>query len=206
MPVHQGILPQVGFHDQRFKPFRRVGQDLFDTYFGAVRDLSKWHMGEDDGGSGKRSHLAPAYGEHQAPNHHRPNPCNVRFQSPTMDILEMYRELALRVPVITATNGNETRRVSYYGETVQNIQEIRHMALFTLAAVVGFFGPLCILVIEWRFHKLGRDFTMSPLELANAFLHHTRSTDGYELTERSLLTVMAKCNSHPSQLVKFARE
>lgn len=133
--------------------------------------------------SGKKSYLSRPYGQRQYPNFKQDNTCGLRFRSPMDDIVEWYQELALRVSVISAVERGETKRVKYYGETIEEVDKIRHMGLFVLCVVVGFLPAFCIALIEWRVDKLPREFPMSPLELAYFFLHQTeQGTNGNERT------------------------
>ncbi|CCC05228.1 hypothetical protein SMACR_09413 [Sordaria macrospora] len=69
--------------------------------------------------SGKKSYLSRPYGQRQYPNFKQDNTCGLRFRSPMDDIVGWYQELALRVSVISAVERGETKRVKYYGETIE---------------------------------------------------------------------------------------
>ncbi|CCC12443.1 unnamed protein product [Sordaria macrospora k-hell] len=78
--------------------------------------------------------------------------CAQHFHDPMDCIINSYRDIAFRMSVRSAAD------------------PIYDSMALILATLVGLAGPLPTLVLFWGWWKLGRDFTTSPLELANAIL------------------------------------
>lgn len=194
----------VPLQDRRLKPFKKTGQDVYGTYFGATRDHVKWYMGDDDDGSGYRSFLAHPYRQRKDQDRKSESPCTLRFRSPMEDILEWYQEVALRVSVLAAEEKKETRRVRFYGETTEEVDKIRHMALFVVCVVLAYVPAVCIAVMEWGWEQLPREFNgMDPLDLAYMLLHQNETPGS-----TTLLDILAQAPSKASnaELIAFAEK
>ncbi|KAK3402058.1 hypothetical protein B0T20DRAFT_129223 [Sordaria brevicollis] len=114
----------------------------------------------------------------------RGNKCGPKYQDPVDDILNTYRELALRLAVSDALSRSEaangaagnSEEKSKVFQTVEftrpfqiRVEYAADIYKLRLAIVVSLAGPLAASILYWGFWELGRDFSMSPLELANAF-------------------------------------
>ena len=119
-------------------------------------------------------------------NTHVSTDCNPTFEDPMDDILKSFRELVLRIAIVdavwwnsfaAATNSatNTTtlpfaqQTASYKSHQVRVLYVAQTSAL-VLGAVISLLGPLATMVLFWGWWKLGRDFSMNPLELVNALL------------------------------------
>ncbi|KAJ4385181.1 hypothetical protein N0V85_008160 [Neurospora sp. IMI 360204] len=115
------------------------------------------------------------------------DPSGPNFDDPMDDIINRYREIGLRMSILEAvvnnqnvTSANTTisspQQKAWISQTVDYIShQVRveykaNAAALALAVVVSLLGPLATLTLFWGCWHLGRDFSMSPLELANAFL------------------------------------
>jgi len=108
------------------------------------------------------------------------------FNDPTDDIVNGYRELTLRMSIragleeredLEDDSNNLTQSVPYISRQAR-VQYAADRGALALAVVVSLVGPLAVLVLFWGWWDLGRKFSMSPLEVANAFLlvpHGSRS-------------------------------
>lgn len=107
---------------------------------------------------------------------------NVAYNGPMGDILNAYRELTLRISVAAAAEGRVvdtdeagisqseaySQNVPYTGERVR-IQYAADRGNLAVAVVVSVLGPVATLTLFWGWWRLGRSFSLSPLEIANAF-------------------------------------
>ncbi|KAK4449802.1 hypothetical protein QBC34DRAFT_437868 [Podospora aff. communis PSN243] len=107
---------------------------------------------------------------------------NVAYNDPMDDILNAYRELALRISVAAAAEGRPvgaddtgmsqfepySQNVAYTSELVR-IQYAADRRNLAVAVVISLLGPVATLVLFWGWWQLGRSFSLSPLEIANAF-------------------------------------
>ncbi|KAK3946752.1 hypothetical protein QBC32DRAFT_388094, partial [Pseudoneurospora amorphoporcata] len=142
----------------------------------------------------KQSLFDPVEGDQLGPN----------FDDPMDDIINSYREMTLRMSVLEAavsneniTSANTTTSDRYQKSWInQSVDYVNHQVrveykanppALGLAVVISLLGPLATLTLFWGYWKLGRDFFMSPLELANAFLH-----------QPELATLLANCSSNAS--------
>ncbi|CCC14450.1 unnamed protein product [Sordaria macrospora k-hell] len=106
------------------------------------------------------------------------DPKDYSFEDPMQDIINAYRDIAFRMSLQAATEENE-------GLTDQNVkvfQEVGYTshtsmaryamdkAALAVAVVISLLGPVATLILFWGWWKLGRRFTMSPLEMINAVL------------------------------------
>ncbi|KAK3947142.1 hypothetical protein QBC32DRAFT_224821 [Pseudoneurospora amorphoporcata] len=105
------------------------------------------------------------------------------YDDPMDDIINGYREIALRMSILEAVVNNQnltrdpkekpwiSQPVDYVSHQVRVEYKANPHAL-ALAVVISLLGPLATLTLFWGYWKLGRDFSMSPLELANSFRVH----------------------------------
>jgi len=135
--------------------------------------------------------------------------CQTTFQDPMDDILNAYREIGLRISVAqgaeNATPGGlaavppqpQQQTVPYtsVGVRVQYGVDWRNAAA---AVVVGLLGPAASLLLLWGWWQLGRDFSLSPLELANVF-------GGGPGTAADAVARAAHGNAEAEELVRLLR-
>ncbi|KAJ4375728.1 hypothetical protein N0V85_009038, partial [Neurospora sp. IMI 360204] len=140
------------------------------------------------------------------------DPSGPNFDDPMDDIINSYREIGLRMSILEAavnnqnlTSANTTtsdpKQKSWISQTVDYVShQVRveykaNAPALGLAVVVSLLGPLATLTLFWGYWHLGRDFSMSPLELANAFL-----VRGPMLPTSSLSPKPQDAQSHYSQI------
>lgn len=95
------------------------------------------------------------------------------------DIINSYRELAFRMSVHAANNpGHDSLGVPLpreeqkgipYTSHITQVQYAADIPELLLAVAVSLAGPVATMVLLWGWWRLGRNFSMSPLELAYAF-------------------------------------
>lgn len=114
------------------------------------------------------------------------SPCYQYFNDPMDYIIDSYREIAFRMSVRVAAGpsndylAGESSSVQQLPDLMQEgipytlhstqVQYAADCPALVLAVIVRLVGPVAILFLFWGWWKLGRDFSMSPLELANALL------------------------------------
>ncbi|EAA29681.3 hypothetical protein NCU09338 [Neurospora crassa OR74A] len=184
--------------------FTKLGQSLYGTRFGAMRDMYWWHYEDDAFGMGYQSHIAAAYARKPdiQSSSTWEHPCDVDFLSPMDDILDMYRQLAIRVSVIAAVHQNDTQYVPFVGERTERqwlANKKRAQLCFHSAMITHIVGILLVVYLHWDFWKLDREYSMSPLELMNAVAHCS------DESTRSLLHILreAEDNASASRLKEF---
>lgn len=97
------------------------------------------------------------------------------------DILNSYRELALRMSIsAAATNDSAAFNVSnqtvpYVSQLVQ-VQFAVDIRYLIAAVLVSMAGVLAVVPLFWGYWALGRSVSMSPLEIVNAFHADGRAT------------------------------
>ncbi|KAK3487070.1 hypothetical protein B0T13DRAFT_491899 [Neurospora crassa] len=151
--------------------------------------------------------------------------CGPGFDEPTNDILNGFRELGLRLSIQEAIEKNKAaaaaggrtednpafvQKVDYTSYQLYTVYAVNKPAL-VLAVVVSLLGPISILSLFKGWTTLGRDFSLSPFELANSFLlrlpppssspRSNSSGDSIsELKERQhqLASLLASCSSNAS--------
>lgn len=97
------------------------------------------------------------------------NPCDESYDDPMDFLINSYREIALRMSIQAALENGTTQHVEYTSHQLQ-AQYAASATALTIAVVISLLGPLATLILFWNWWKLGRSFSMSPLELANAIL------------------------------------
>ncbi|KAL0471781.1 hypothetical protein QR685DRAFT_570523 [Neurospora intermedia] len=107
------------------------------------------------------------------------SPCHQFYQDPMDDIINSYRELAFRMSVHAANNpGHDSLGVPLpreeqkgipYTSHITQVQYAADIPELLLAVAVSLAGPVATMVLLWGWWRLGRNFSMSPLELAYAF-------------------------------------
>ena len=93
--------------------------------------------------------------------------CNITFKDPTADFLEDIRSLMFRTAVLSA---NETNRQSV--TAIATGTHTIYKTNYTFTALATFVSLLPILVVLLTFHgsqHLGRQVSLSPIEVARAF-------------------------------------
>ncbi|EAA29614.3 hypothetical protein NCU04607 [Neurospora crassa OR74A] len=113
-------------------------------------------------------------------------PCYQYFNDPMNYIIDTYREIAFRMSVRAAA-GPSYDYLAGQSSSVQQLPDLMQKGIpytlhstqvqyaadrpaLVLAVIVSLVGPMAILFLFWGWWKLGRDFSMSPLEFSNAIL------------------------------------
>lgn len=106
------------------------------------------------------------------------DPKDYSFEDPMGDIINAYRDIAFRMSLQAAEEENEGlsnvdvkvfQEVGYVSHTDMARYAMDKAAL-AVAVVISLLGPVATLLLFWGWWKLGRRFTMSPLEMINAVL------------------------------------
>lgn len=112
--------------------------------------------------------------------------CTSTFDDPMDEILQSFRELVLRLAIVDAVGWNDFVRlnnsanntttlpfvqqtVGYESDQVR-VLYVAHTFALVLATVISLLGPLATIFLFWGWWRLGRAFSMNPLELVNALL------------------------------------
>jgi hypothetical protein len=97
--------------------------------------------------------------------------CNISWADPTADMLGTARELAFRVALKAADPRDATNMQPVVGGVqMQTVLVYTSRYLFLgLALMVTLLGVLCVAPMFYGWWKLGRNVSMSPLEIAKAF-------------------------------------
>lgn len=137
------------------------------------------------------------------------------YSDPMDDIINAYRELALRMSVAAAADGyvasTDDRGIATFKPYSQNVPYTSELVRVQYAAdrrnlavavIISLLGPVATLGLFWGWWKLGRTFSLSPLEVANAF-GSGRSSGG-----NSALDVLVSSGSNASarELAKHVRD
>ncbi|KAK3493480.1 hypothetical protein B0T13DRAFT_518243 [Neurospora crassa] len=116
--LEKSVFPlpvKLSLYDGRLELFAKLGQSLYDTYYGTTHAKFWWYYDEDTFGVNNQNHIAAAYAhkpDYQVDGSRaQDHPSNFQFLTPMDDILNMYRQLAIRVAVIAAVHTNETQYV-----------------------------------------------------------------------------------------------
>ena len=130
--------------------------------------------------------------------------CRLTFKDPMDDMINDFREIALRMSIVEAAERlsgagpwpGSSEAVAVAQQTVpytSTFPLVRYAVSWRNAAAavaVSLLGPCAALGLFWDYWGLGRKFSLSPLEIANAFFFqvagdvHGSSTAGAVLVER----------------------
>ncbi|KAK1779427.1 hypothetical protein QBC45DRAFT_450958 [Copromyces sp. CBS 386.78] len=152
--------------------------------------------------------------------------CGPAFDDPLEDILNTYRELALRLSIHEGMRtfqeaikakidpkSLESQQVVNYTSHQYLTEYAANWAVLAIAVTFSLLGPIAILFLFQDWYTLGRSFSFSPFELANALLlrslppsSSSRSTSSddndsiFELKQRQhqLASLIANCSSNAS--------
>lgn len=198
---------QPNLYEGCLEQFTKLGQSLYGTRFGAMRDKYWWHYEDDAFGMGYQSHIAAAYARRPdiQSSSTQEHPCDLDFLSPMDDILDMYRQLAVRVSVIAAVHTNETQYVPFAGERTERqwlANKERAQLCYHAAMIAHIVGVLVVMTVHWGCWNLDREHSMSPLELMNTVAHCS------DESTRSLLHILrgVEDDASASGLKEFAHE
>ncbi|KAK3402320.1 hypothetical protein B0T20DRAFT_390215 [Sordaria brevicollis] len=171
---------------------QRLGAELWESQTNVTVHL--WHNGRRESDAPPRvdldySGLAGYLYAQEYPGRldRYVNCCGPTFDDPMDDIINSYREIAFRMSILEAaankrniTNANTTESDSHpWSITSQSVDyvsdqvRVEYKANFpalALALAISLLGPLATLTLFWGYWRLGREFSMSPIELANAFI------------------------------------
>lgn len=124
--------------------------------------------------------------------------CNLTFEDPMDDIINNIREIAFRMSAQEGADraaSNSTsfaQTVAYTGDTTRVIYAVNTQNLI-LGVIISLAGPLAVLPLFWGWWNLGRTFSMSPLEIANAFHSSGSAAPGRVATEMTASDILASC-------------
>lgn len=108
--------------------------------------------------------------------------CDSSYFDPTDDIINSFREIAFRMSIRAAMERNDAPEVKngtkkpfmqrnvMYTSAKQEAQYAADRAALGVAVVVSLLRPLATMVLFWWWWNLGRSFSLSPLEVVNAFV------------------------------------
>ena len=123
------------------------------------------------------------------------------FDDPMDEILNGFRELALRMGVAAAAEGTKSQTAAYTTELTSTVYAA-HRGNLALAVVISLLGPVATLILFWGWWGLGRSFSLSPLEIANAFY----SGGGASELAATTALVGASSNASAEQVAKHVRK
>ncbi|KAK3984967.1 hypothetical protein QBC44DRAFT_405849, partial [Cladorrhinum sp. PSN332] len=121
------------------------------------------------------------------------------FGDPMDDVLNNFREIGLRMGVAAASDGPPYSQSVAYTSELARVIYVAHRANLAVAVVISLMGPVATLVLFWGWWKLGRSFSLSPLEIANAFYSRER------LAATTALLAGTGSNASGNQVVKHVR-
>jgi len=131
--------------------------------------------------------------------------CGATFDDPMDDIINSYREIALRMSVEEAANmAREGKQISQNIEFASELVTVQYglsVPNLAVAVVVSLIGPIATLGLFWGWWRLGRPFSMSPLEIANAF-KPAAGEQHPQAEPVSIILSMANGNATADELVK----
>jgi hypothetical protein len=93
--------------------------------------------------------------------------CSLYYQDPVDDLLQSARELMFRTAV-AAANSSSTQYIQAHQTSTRPIYE-SHYAFLAVATIVTGIAIACVSLTFHGYWQLGREFSMSPLEIATAF-------------------------------------
>jgi hypothetical protein len=112
------------------------------------------------------------------------------------DIIDSYRELALRMSV-DSIEPNTTGQTVPYTSRLASVQYAANRGNLVLAVIVSLIGPIATFALFWGWWELGRPFSLSPLEVANAFRPSSTKEMPAE-RHRYAVDVLEKCSGNAS--------
>ncbi|EGO60120.1 hypothetical protein NEUTE1DRAFT_97331 [Neurospora tetrasperma FGSC 2508] len=145
------------------------------------------------------------------------DPKDYSFDDPMVDIINAYRDIAFRMSLQAATEENEGLS-DKDAKVFQEVESISHQSMaryamdkaaLAVAVVISLIGPVATLMLFWGWWKLGRRFTMSPLEMINAVLapgeeeffddydmngNDEREGQSGDRNQREVARLLAECN------------
>lgn len=135
-------------------------------------------------------------------------PAHLGFEDPTDDIINSFREIALRMSVQEGKDKKALEHEQGRFNTLelgvaQNVSVeskktvVRYKTdddALALAVVISLVGPMATLILFWGFWRLGRRVTMSPLEMINAL--SASSATGAQDGATEVARIFADCKSN----------
>ncbi|KAK3388353.1 hypothetical protein B0T20DRAFT_448570 [Sordaria brevicollis] len=140
------------------------------------------------------------------------DPKDYAFDDPMHDIINSFRDIAFRMSLEAAAEENEGLNDADV-KVFQEVEYVSHQSMaryamdkaaLAVAIVISLLGPMATLMLFWGWWKLGRRFTMSPLEMINAVLApgpELFDDDGDEddqrqqTSQKEVARVLAECNA-----------
>lgn len=138
------------------------------------------------------------------------------FFDPMDDILNSFREVTLRMSVAAAADGPpheaDEPAVPYsqtvlYTSQLEGVQFKADRGNLALAVVISLLGPVATLALFWGWWQLGRPFSLSPMEVVNAFYPPTPDAAHAEARGHAV-RILAGCNGNATagEVIKHVRE
>lgn len=95
--------------------------------------------------------------------------CNDTWSNPMDDIIELNRNLGFRASLQYARyNKTDEQKVQYNSGTTTLVYTTDYQKMW-IAVLVSLIGIFSVLPTFWGWWELGRDVSLNPLEIANAF-------------------------------------
>jgi hypothetical protein len=95
--------------------------------------------------------------------------CNDTWSNPMDDIIELTRNIGFRASLQYAKfNTTDKQTVDYDSGTTTLVYKIDYSKMW-IAVLVSLIGIFSVLPTFWGWWELGRDVSLNPLEIANAF-------------------------------------
>ena len=165
---------------EKLRFMKNVGKTLWDAYATDLCDYRGKPLYSSDVGE-RKGLLSDLYWEPP------PKPTlavttgvvNLTFRDPMDDILNDIRDIIFRLSVYDISLWNEIAQINNLPSIYQTARYTSYqthvlyaaqLPALILATAISLIGPLATLLLFWGWWNLGRDFSMNPLELANAFL------------------------------------
>lgn len=124
--------------------------------------------------------------------------CSVTFDDPMPDLISSFRELALRMSIAQAADsaaaGQKVVQKVPYDSLSTQVQYGVNFSDLAGAVLVSLVGPFATFLLFWGWWRLGRNFSLSPLEFANAF----QPVGNHGFAPGPASTVLDGCNSNAS--------
>ncbi|KAK3388342.1 hypothetical protein B0T20DRAFT_365344 [Sordaria brevicollis] len=182
--VHRNS-PKHCMYSTTILPFQLFGSKMWDSYSpGYYAPRPPYRTTTKDDLLPNIFCADPGYGD----------PCKEYYNDPMDYLINSYRELAFRMSVRAAIKNQTYQTVSYTSHLIE-AQYTADRSALALAVVISLLGPLATFILFWNWWKLGRSFSMSPLELANAILPQ-QLPDSERANDSPLSGIFADCSSN----------
>ncbi|CCC07899.1 unnamed protein product [Sordaria macrospora k-hell] len=188
MPSHSTLLPLHSLGQLLFESSTTVIYDgllLFPQNMGIMPVLYKKDSSKDPEEEKDLTGMLGGY-----------SGCTSSFSDPMDDIINSFREIAFRMSIRAAAehnslpevkNGTKTavmQRNVTYTSARQAAQYAADRSKLGVGVVVSLLGPVATLGLFWGWWRLGREFSLSPLEVVGAFVASCERRVGGDRNEK----------------------